>query len=37
MEIQEETLKICSIKKNLKNILRKEDSDKVGYILKKIQ
>jgi hypothetical protein len=36
MEIQEETyLKICSIKKNIKNITRKEDSDNVEYILKK--
>jgi hypothetical protein len=35
MEIQEETyLKICSIKKNIKNIIRKEDSDNVEYILK---
>jgi len=36
MEIQKETyLKISSIKKNMKNIIRKEDSDNVEYILKK--
>jgi len=36
MEIQEETyLKLCSIKKNIKNCTRKEDSDNIEYILKK--
>jgi hypothetical protein len=38
MTIQEEIyLKICNIKKNIKNIIRKEDSDNVEYILKKYE